>query len=690
MTWRKDNRLALENDGARVDMVEKVTGRARYPSDHYPDNMIWAAYIRCPYGKATVKSVDLEAARKTKGVLEVELSKKEGTYHGDRLGHICAETRAAVEEGLAALKMQFTIQRPKTSLDEEKTPLDQFKGKNPEEAAKALEEADIVHEATYETQVQTHSCSELHNALVDCRGDHAVAWVSTQGTFAARREVQRSLELKQEQVEVHCEHVGGGFGSKLSGFAEADLAARMSKKHGRPCRVTYDRKEDYLDTGNRPGSMQYMKLGVSKDGQLRGGRIHTWGSVGPGGGGGGVRNPDRYDFGEVDKTHEDVHLNAGFPRPMRAPGRPQGTFGIEMMMDELAGKLGMDPLEFRLKNDPIESRREMMKVGAKMIGWNRRRPDGTWPGIIKHGFGMATSSWGNSPGKATIEVDVFRDGTVEVRSGSQDIGTGFRTVLADCVAWRLGISRQWTSVKVGVSTYPPGPTSGGSVTSRYTAPRAFGAAEKAREAILKLVAAEWNTDPASLTLKKDIISDGKREMPWQKACKLITQDRLTFSESEAGEYWKEPTGSEGAQFCEIAVDTETGIVRVLKIVALQDCGQAVNRRTAENQITGAIIQGISFALFENRILDRQVGSMVNPNMEMYKIAGSQDVPEIIPIIWKSRDDVGVNSLGEPPVIPMPGAIGCAVANAIGVRIRSMPITPAKVLAALEGAKGGQS
>jgi xanthine dehydrogenase YagR molybdenum-binding subunit len=691
MKWQKDNRVALDNDGTRVDAVDKVTGRARYTTDHYLPKMLWAGYVRCPHGSATVKSVDLDAAKKVKGVLEVELTKKEGTYAGDRLGHVCAESPAALEEGLAALKVEFAIGRPKTVLDDEKTPLAQIKpSDNAEAAAKALQGADIVHEATYVTQVQTHCCQEPHIVVVDYRGDSARAWASTQGTFSVRDQLVRPLGLKQDQVEMHCEHVGGGFGSKFGMGAEGELAARMSKKYGRPCRVGLDRKEEQLDAGNRPGSMQYMKIGLDKDGKMKGGRIHSWGLVGPRGGGGGVQNPSRYDFGEIDKTHEDVHLNAGFPRAMRAPGHPQGIYAVEMMLDELAARVGMDPVEFRMKNESSDTRREMLQVGADLIGWNRRRPDGTWPGTVKHGFGVGAADWGNSSGNATIQVDVHRDGAVEVLSGSQDIGTGFRTVLTDCVASQLGVSRDKITAKVGVSTYPPGPASGGSVTSRFTAPKAFGAAEQAREAVLKLVAKEWNVEPARLTLQDNVISDGTRKMPWEKACRLITSDRLTFSESENGEFWKEPTGSEGVQFFEVAVDTETGIVRVVKVVAIQSCGLPVNRNTVENQITGGVIQGISFALFEDRILNGLTGAMVNPNMEMYKIAGTQDVPEIVPVIWRARPDVGVNSLGEPPVIPPPGAIGCAVANAIGVRIRSIPITPAKVLAALESGKGGRA
>jgi xanthine dehydrogenase YagR molybdenum-binding subunit len=691
VTYRKDNRVAYENDALRLDIVEKVTGRAKFTTDYYPKGMLWAGYVRCPYGSAVLTSHDRGAALAVPGVLDVAITRTEGRYAGDRLGHLCAESRLAYDEGMAALSLKFKAQTPKTDPDAEKTPLGKVEPPdNAGEVAEVLAGCDAVIETTYRTQVQTHCCMEPHIGLVDFQGDHAIAWGSTQGTFSFRDELTGPLGLKKHEIEFHCEYVGGGFGSKFGAGAEGDLAARMSRKFGRPCRVGLSRKEEQLDSGNRPGSVQYMKVGANNDGKLAAARVHVWGVVGPSGGGGGAKNPSRYHFGKVARTSEDVHLNAGFPRAMRAPGRPQGMFAVEMMMDEMAAKLGIDPLTFRLKNDPHETRRAMLKAGAELIGWDRRTPDGAGDGPVKRGLGVAAGDWGNSAGGATVTVEVYPDGTVVALSGSQDIGTGFRTMLGDCVLHQMGLPRKWLKVRVGSSALPPGPASGGSVTSRFVAPKALGAAEQAKRAVLKLVAEEWQTDTGGLSITDGVVRNGAREMSWADACRLISDDRLTFSVSQDGPYRTQPTDSDAVQFAEVEVDTETGVVRVVKIVALQDMGQPVNRHTAENQITGAVIQGLSFALFENRILDPTLGAMVNPDMEFYKIAGPMDVPEIVPVFWISRKDVSVNSLGEPPVIPTPGAIGCAVANAIGARVRTMPITPARVLEALGGMEGGGS
>jgi xanthine dehydrogenase YagR molybdenum-binding subunit len=207
----------------------------------------------------------------------------------------------------------------------------------------------------------------------------------------------------------------------------------------------------------------------------------------------------------------------------------------------------------------------------------------------------------------------------------------------------------------------------------------------------KMVAQEWGLDGIEgVKFEKGVFTANEGlSMDWAKACKLMTEDKLSFTNSEDGSYGgrSKQTQSEAVQFADVSVDTETGIVKVNKVVALQNVGLPVNRNTIENQLAGAVIQGISFVLFEDRILNRQNGAMVNPNMDMYKIAGPQDVPEIVPIIWREDRDVGVNSLGEPPIVATPGAIATAVANAIGVQVRSMPITPDKVLSAI-AQKGG--
>lgn len=692
MTHQLDNRVCLENDAVRLDIVEKVTGSAHYTTDYYLPEMLWAAYIRSDFGDCRLRSSDEAAAKAVKGVLEVEITGREGRYHGDRLGHVCAESRQALEDALAALDLKFTNGGPKTRIEEERTPFDELdKADNDADAQKALDEAELIVEAEYQTQVQTHCALEPHGAVVHFRGDSALGYGSTQSNQNFRADLARELGLRPDQIEFHCEYVGGGFGAKFGADNEGVLAARLSKKFKRPVRVICNRKEEQLDTGNRPGSMQFMKLGVNKDGKMLGGKIATWGAVGPTEGSGGMPNPSRYRFGTIAKVHQDVTLNGGYPRAWRAPGHPQAMFAVELMMDNVAEAVGMDPLEFRLLNDTNDLRKEMLKVGAEMIGWSNRKKGGQSPGPIKTGYGIGVGDWGNGGGRATIGVNVYRTGVVEVLSGAQDIGMGYRTMVGDVVRTYLGLPRELLVVKVGRGDLPPGPASGGSVTSRAVAPKAFNAAKMAREGVFKLVAKEWkleNTD--GLTLEDGVIKNGDQSMEWAKACRLMTDDHLSVSTDQDGDFQKRPTASEAVQFVEAQVDVETGRVKVKRVVALQNVGLPVNRHTCENQITGAVIQGLSFVLFEDRILNRQTGAMVNPDMNMYKIAGPLDVPEIVPVIWREDRDVGVNSMGEPPIVPTAGAIACAIANAIGAQVRSAPITPDKVLAAISSKASKES
>jgi xanthine dehydrogenase YagR molybdenum-binding subunit len=359
------------------------------------------------------------------------------------------------------------------------------------------------------------------------------------------------------------------------------------------------------------------------------------------------------------------------------------------MIDELASRLDIDPLEMRRINETSDRRRGQMEIGAGLIGWERRRPDGSAPGRIKTGLGMGAAHWYAWGDRCLIDVDIYPNGRVEVLSGSQDIGTGTRTVLVDVAADQLGIDRSWITGKIGRSDFPPGPASGGSVVSRLVATTTRDAAEKAKQELIAEVASEWGVEADRIVLEGGVFRgrDGDRSLDWPLACALIHADKI----SARGRFRRELAGggdaadmTSGTHFAEVEVDTETGSVRVMRIVAVQACGQVVNRLTAENQICGGVVQGLSYALFEERILDRTTGAMLNPNLEGYKIAGSVDIPEIIPVLDADDGDPGVRSIGEPVTIPTAGAIANAVANAIGARVRSLPITPERVLEALGG------
>lgn len=694
---------SMNDDAVRLDGVAKITGKAKYGRDVYPANGLFIAFVRCPFGSATLESSDAEGARKVPGVVEVELSKKSGTYNGANVGHVVAESPLALSRGLAALKCKWNRKGDHLATVEqylerqaEKAEGDKAAAKDelPIDVAAMLKEAGAnTLEAVYSTEVQTHSSLETHGASIDYKGDSATVYASTQGTFSVRDGLDEALGLPNSKFEVVCEYVGGGFGSKLNGAGkEGTLAAKIAAKYKRPAYLFVNRAEEHLDTGNRPGSRTKVSIAFDPDGTIKGGFIKTMGTVGPNKGGGGVNIPSqRYRLGAVSTAHEDVPLNAGMPRAFRAPGHPQGAFAEELMIDEIAARCGLDPLAMRMKMIKSDTIKEMAEMGAKLIGWDKRVKNGSQTGAIRRGFGMGVTSWGRFPAGVEAQVVINRDGSVEARTGTQDIGTGQRTMVGIVTSDGLGVPLEAVTVHIGRSSLPEGPGSGGSVTTVNSAPAFMAAAAEAKTNLLELVAQRLKVEATELSIHNGEILKGKdKALGWKDACALIPDAiRGVGRNSQKTISQDKTTGSSnGAQFVDLEVDVETGVVNVRRIVAIQACGRVVSRKLAESQVIGAVIQGLSYALFEDRKLDRQTGAMVNPNLEWYKIAGPRDMPRIEPVMWaKDKETAGPRPLGEPPTIPTSGAIACAVFNAIGSPVRSLPITPDKVLAAV-AANGG--
>jgi len=681
---------AIDVDASRLDAVAKVTGAARYSRDVAPDGVLYIQAVRCPWGRARLRDHDRDAARAVPGVVEVVVDGNRGEYHGDSVGYIAAESRAALRKAMKALAPRWERQTARTGIDPDDAEMPE-----PNEAARqALADADGVFEATYSTPVQTHSALETHGLVVEHFGESAIVHASTQGTFAVAEEVSRFLQLPSSKYEVRCQYVGGGFGAKFQIGKEGAYAATVAAKHKRSTFSFCDRREEHLDTGNRPSSLVRVRVGWKRDGTITGGLVSIWGGVGVGRGGGGANCPSgRYDLGTVDTRTNNVSFNAGAPRAMRAPGHPQGAFVEELMLDEIALASGIDPLELRLKLDRDEggTRRAMYRLGAKLIGWDGRQPTGSQTGPIRRGFGMGSASWGPLRGPARAEIVVHRDGSVEVRSGSQDIGTGFKTAIAILAAGRLGVPLEFVDASIASSRLPSGPASGGSVTTPSLAPAVIAAALDLRRQLLELAASHLDASADSLRLVDGgVVHDGTAAMKWTDLCALLPTESLTGSGEFDGR--RSPhlgSGhSHGAQFVETEVDVETGVISVKRVVAIQACGRIVCRKAAESQVIGGVIQGLSYALFEDRILDRKTGAMVNPNLESYKILGTDDMPAIEPILWADDRQTGVRGLGEPPVIPTAGALAAAVLNAVGAPVRHLPMTPDKVLAAVDVASNG--
>lgn len=686
-----NDNIALDSDTSRLDAIAKVTGAAKYARDRVEGRPLVAGFVRCPWGRGDFVSADVEAARKVPGVVEVEVEGQVGgtfTYHGANAGHIAAESVASLQRGMQALNAQWKRLDALWSLEAARPEWPELSANEQEKVDAALAGADFVLDQVYSTQVQTHSALETHGGRVDYLGDRAVVYGSTQSNFGFRDGLKQALGLGDNAVEMHCEYVGGGFGAKFGPGKEGLLAANLSKKFNRPCIVFCNRRDEQLDTGNRPSSRQRFRLGVRQDGTILGGCMQTLGGVGVGGGGG--VGGQRYDFGDFVRKHADVAFNGGAPRSMRAPGSPQLMFAVELVMEEIANGIGMDPLALRLHCDPSANRRKMLERGAELIGWKRRQPAGSQKGTLRRGFGIGVTDWPGIVTRGDAEIVIHPDGSIEARSGTQDMGQGQRTTMGVVAAHHLGVPLAFVESKVGTTDLPIGPASGGSMTAINTAPAMIGAALDVQTQLLKAVGESEKIDPGELSVRDGrIYRANEMVAEWKDACRVLARaitGRGSFDRGHQDHFGD--GNSQGAQFVELVVDAETGVIRIERIVAVQACGQVVCRKTAESQIIGGVIQGVSYALFEDRILDRQTAAMVNPNLEMYKIAGARDVPEILPVLW-DEGATGVRGLGEPPTIPTSGAIAAALLNAIGAPVRSLPLTPDKVLAALSAAAAGK-
>jgi len=717
----------------RLDGRAKASGAARYSIDVVLPGMLYGKILRSPYPAAVVKSIDLEPARKMPGVKAAMTIAKPGDklrFAGQEVAAVAADTSERALDAMRAIRVEYE-QKPfvvdpvkarhddaplvfeaaaetKTSAGDVGTarkPLPK-KGnvQGPRASAKGdveegFRQADAVVEGTYVTAVQTHSPLETHGIVARWEGDDLTVWASTQGIFSVRDELAETLGIPASKITVLTEYMGGGFGAKFGAGVFGVTAAKLAKQAGAPVKLFLDRKEQHLAVGNRPSAIQWVKAGATKDGKLTALSLLVHGNGGTNGGT-GTSGPLKnvYECANVKTEEYDVFTNAGPSAAFRAPGHPQGSFALEATMDELAAKLGMDPLEFRMKNDPSEIRREEFRIGAEKIGWKDRdaRRKSSKDPAIRRGIGVGAAIWYNTGGtgpKATVTI--HRDGSAEVVHGVQDLGTGARTMVGIVAAEELGLPLAKVAVKIGDTRMPYGPGSGGSTTTPSTAPTIRAAAWQAKKKMASVLASTWGVPVESIEEHGGgfAAKGGERKASWKEACAALPAEGVSATASRAenhGDAWKRFTA--GAQFAEVEVDVETGIVRVKKVVAVHDCGLVVNALTTESQIQGGIIQGVSYALYENRILDNQTGRMVNPNVEQYKIAGALDVPEIdvtVLPVWDGVNNTHSVGIGEPSTVPTAGAIANAVSHAIGARIRSLPITPESVVAARDAAgKGG--
>ncbi len=698
----KDGHALLNHDIRRVDGPAKVTGQARYSYDVRVPGMLYGRILRSPHACAEMVSVDTSPAEKMPGVKAVVsyADKKILKYEGDPVAAVAAITPEIAEDAIRAIKVTYkklphavTPQqaiKPGAPQVFDNTPNLKKDEQDGDKAAveAALKTCDAVVEREFHITMQHHLCLETHGVVVDYRGgDTATVYASTQGTFTIPGEAAEALGFKKQQaVTSVVEYMGGGFGSKFGLDLPGAVACQLSKKANAPVHLMLTRTDEFLMAGNRSGAWQIVKAGATKDGKLVAMTAQQY-RLGGTDEGSQAGLPYIYNAEKHYREIAALHTHQDGARAFRAPGHPQASFPMESIMDDLAAAIGMDPVEFRKKNTDDPAYHRQLDAGAKEIGWeNRPQKPGGGQGYgpnnaLKRGMGCACATWGGG-GHPECQVDVFitPDGAVAVQVGTQDLGTGSRTYTGAIVAEEFGLPADAVETRIGRSTYGQANASGGSTTTASLAPAVKDAAYNARIQLFAKVAPALGVKPEDLIAHNGKIysaNDPNKSLTWKQACATLGMAGL----SARGE-WKPNLGGDGlhgAQFAEVEVDTETGAVRVLKMVGVQDCGLCLNRIATRSQLNGGMIQALGYALLEQTVVDADTGNMLNALMDEYKVPGTFEIPELVAIIDDGDTRNQVIGMAEPAIIPGTAAIVNAVFNAIGVRITSLPITPDKVL-----------
>src|SRR5438067_7301050 len=438
----------------RVDGPAKVTGAAKYGSDVQPEGWLYGMILRSKWPAARIKAINLDKAKALPGIkaaILVREGERQVRYYGEELAAVAGTSKQACLDALRAIEVEAepqpfvvkeldAIKPDAARVSDQNANLGAPQERNKwDDAHDPYANAAAVVEATLQTQVQIHHPLETHGNTVSAQDEEITVWASTQGIFSVRDGIAGNLNVPQNKVRVITDYMGGGFGAKMGPGVEGILATRLSQAAGAPVKIFLTRFDQALAVGNRPSTFQKVKLAADADGNLIAYELDSFGCPGfaaggataAGGSGATFPAPYIYEVANIRVKQAAVCINAGSARAFRAPGHPPASFGMESIMDELAVKLGMDPVELRIKNDPSEIRRKEWEIGREKFSWKEKyRKPGSSPGIVKTGVGCGGATWGGGERGTQAEVQVNPDGAIEVRRGTQDLGTGSRIVLA--------------------------------------------------------------------------------------------------------------------------------------------------------------------------------------------------------------------------------------------------------------------
>ena len=710
--WPAGPRETVGRPAPRKTGPLRARGEARYTADIKLPGMLHAAVLRSPHAYARVTKISLDPALAAPGVRaaigpgDVGVLTDEPGFQGQAVAAVAADTIEQAREALELIELEWEVREPLLDPDEA-VRRGQLVGEPTRyergDVDRALAEADVVVEAEYRTQTVLHNSMETHQSICEWRGDSLDVYISTQSIWGVRDEIAGALGLAPDKVRVVCEFMGGGFGSKNGANDHTFVAAELSRRTGRPVRCALTRREENLAAGNRNATIQRLTAAARSDGTLVALAGEFVNATGWSGWSSSTDGPMQmlYDCENVRTTLYPAKINTPPMKAFRAPGFVEGTFGLECLLDELAARLEVNPLELRRLNyanstddRPYSSKNLMECYRRAEPHWQRRdevrgRSEGPW----KRGVGLASQVWyggGGPPCYAWVRLG--SDGRATVITAMQDIGTGTATAMAQVAAEELGLPLDRIDFVFGDSARGPyAVTSAGSSTMPSMGPAVRSAAAEAARQVLEIAAQRFEQEERALSLDGgNVVSSDGGSWPIEEVVGLL-EDAQILGQGARG---PNPAGMQvltfGVQVAEVAVDVEAGEVRVERVVAIHDVGRVINPLGASSQVEGGIIQGIGHTLSEDRLIDPQSGITLNQTLDAYKLPTIADVPEIVTDLLDIPDEhltnLGSKGLGEPPIVPTAAAIANAIRDATGADVRSLPISREEMLRALAEAR----
>jgi xanthine dehydrogenase YagR molybdenum-binding subunit len=717
----------------RIDGPLKTTGVAQYAADFHFDRLVHAVPVQSSIASGKIKELDASAAEKMPGVLLV-------LHHGN-IGKLyrvvpndfsatAAEARPAFEDEkiyywgqyvavvVAETLQQATAAAKAVRIEYEAAPqslkpsLGDYAGKRKSvskrgDVDKAFAAAAVKVDQNYITPVETHNPIEMHATVATWDGDKVILYETSQGVWNHRLAIAQILGVPRENVQVITKFLGSGFGGKLFPWPHSAMAAVASRQLQRPVKLSLSRRMMFSNVGYRPRCEQQMKIGATADGKLvalRQDYLNQTSYVDDVDEGCGEATPYLYSVPNLEVTSALVQRNTGTPSPMRGPGAVPGLFAMESAMDELAIALKMDPVELRLRNEPVKDEgtgqqfssrhlKECLETGKAKFGWDKRTPA---VGSMRRdgkilGWGMAAASWGAYRFGSNATVEFCADGRVCARSATQDIGTGTYTVFAQILHDKIGVPFDRIEVILGDTALPEGAMSGGSWATASSIPAVLGAIANAKRTLMQMAATtegspHWNSDPAKLELTSGLIHGAGKPfqtgVPFEEVVKLgrlsgITGEGKTVSTFEDPKAKELSLHSYGAQFVEVEWEPDIARLRVSRVVSVIDAGRMINLKAATNQIMGAVVMGVGMGLLEQTVYDQRSGQPINGSMADYLMATCADSPQIDVVFLDHPDlamnEYGARGVGEIGLAGVAPAITAAVYHATGVRVRELPV-----------------